>query len=1503
MSDGAGHDLASPFLSSYTPLDRPRMAQSEVVADCPLCAESAPLIAWGACGHRSCAACVVRQVRNELDVPSDTRLGCAQCGALVAKATLDAAAAWVPPPERTDDAAYRPLAAAALVRARARLAAPARAAALATAAASGVHGGVLCPSATCSAVHVPDATLPGHRLAACHTCDAKICAACATAWEGHGGGVTCAHVAATRRAADGDTEKSAAANTRVESADAAIDVVVAEAASNIGGLAASIKQCPQCGTPFSHYRAHGCHHGFPGGGCPGCIRLRWPRPAHFCIVCLGPWPCISRDTQNGCNTFCDATCDCADCPDCAPGRPCEHCPGAGGGCRVCSGDVAAEAADPARAAAWAAQRADAVAAKLLTGWRGPKLAGALRPVVHPPSASSRDAGYVGYQQAAAAEADRAGADGLRWDFSDAYQSVRRAEVRLLAAGNPRELTALLHEITVGLTTPGAGTEADNAPEVAVAYGLPNAVVQAFNRVAAGCTSADGDGARDGGVPPHGLCEAVLELTQALATLAPRTSTRAAAERVARMAREGAFDALHAVMVAHPGHSPLAQRALRLLAELGRTCMAAGRDLPPQAEAALDAAGGIPLMLRVVASAAHAGDAQLLTVALRALAGTRLNTPRRADDARQAVPILTALLTGGLPPAAVPPPPSAPSLRHSSRQISVVVVEPATAPPADGGSEPTAADGSGGNGSGCEDDCAPPAAAGGSNGCGASSSSDGCAADPGGCADDASGSGGSGGAAAMPAAASAPPSGDDEPTAPPEEAPGDTAAPQPSVPPEVEYFVGAPQLDGPPPPAALTPAGAAAAIVALARAVEAIGRDWMPDDAGAVAVALRVGPTQSAGASLHPAVAAMSTQLTNTVADARYGYRPPTAADRDTVMPLWEGVVLAGALRSLRARATAVTWRWSKRTAPFPPALAALVAALPPAPSSLQARAAVMRFRPGTLRTHLATDAALQEEIAAVEDAAEVPVWLQVIVAPLALVWLGARAAWWALGTGASLATGYVLLGIESAGRGVVAAAAWVVDGVVVPVITGVYRYVLQPLGRGVSTAVSLLYRGVTTTASLLYRGVVAVVNGVVRGVVAVATALRNATGAVGAALWNYVLAPAGRAVVAVATAFASGVRALVRGIRDYVVVPLWTRVLVPAARGFYRFVIYPPCWAVYWGVHYVLHGVWWGLTHIGRVISWVNRHLFLGISWVLTHIGRGIAWVFNHMGRGVAWVFTQIGRGISAVGTAIWRAAEWVWQRALLPVFKAIGAGIAAVVRGIGAALSFVWRGIAAAATYLWLGVSTAAAFVWGGLTAAAAFVWGGLTAAAAFVWRGVTAVATYLWLGVSTVASFVWAGVSAVASFVWNGVAAVAGFVWRGVSAAATYLWLGVSTVASYVWGSVSAVAGFVWRGVSAVASAVGSAVAAIGRVVYAALAGVASALGAVASAVGGAIMAVVRPIGHAVAAAGKAVGGAVTSTARAVGASVAAVGSAVSRTGRAIGGAVRASLRNVRRAITGRR
>lgn len=168
------------------------------------------------------------------------------------------------------------------------------------------------------------------------------------------------------------------------------------------------------------------------------------------------------------------------------------------------------------------------------------------------------------------------------------------------------------------------------------------------------------------------------------------------------------------------------------------------------------------------------------------------------------------------------------------------------------------------------------------------------------------------------------------------------------------------------------------------------------------------------------------------------------------LPLWEAVVLAGALRALAWRGRVAYW---SPAAPFPHATCAgLLASLPAPPSNLAARAAVLRFRPGTLRAHLAADAALQQEVRQAVAVAAVPLWLKVLVAPLAACYLLYALGVWCASEGVTLALGWGLMLCGEASHTLFAGAAllqrylllplyW---ACVYPLAWGGYHFVLVP---------------------------------------------------------------------------------------------------------------------------------------------------------------------------------------------------------------------------------------------------------------------------------------------------------------------------------------------------------------------------------------------------------------------------------------------------------------------------
>jgi len=119
---------------------------------------------------------------------------------------------------------------------------------------------------------------------------------------------------------------------------------------------ATTKPCPKCAFRSSKYHGHGCHHAFPGGGCPSCH-------INYCYKCLstevenleerldpakckcGFWGsfCAPLRSAKDISMFIetkpvphDRRCGCIICPDCCFNQPCESCPG---NCIVCLGYV------------------------------------------------------------------------------------------------------------------------------------------------------------------------------------------------------------------------------------------------------------------------------------------------------------------------------------------------------------------------------------------------------------------------------------------------------------------------------------------------------------------------------------------------------------------------------------------------------------------------------------------------------------------------------------------------------------------------------------------------------------------------------------------------------------------------------------------------------------------------------------------------------------------------------------------------------------------------------------------------------------------------------------------------------------------------------------------------------------------------------------------------------------------------------------------------------------
>ena len=96
--------------------------------------------------------------------------------------------------------------------------------------------------------------------------------------------------------------------------------------------------------------------------------------------------------------------------------------------------------------------------------------------------------------------------------------------------------------------------------------------------------------------------------------------------------------------AHSSHPIIVRRVLTVMASAGRVAMAAGGDLPDSAERAFDASGGVAALASVVRRAMHAADGVVIEAALRTLAGTRLHTKERVEQARPLPLLLTDILT-------------------------------------------------------------------------------------------------------------------------------------------------------------------------------------------------------------------------------------------------------------------------------------------------------------------------------------------------------------------------------------------------------------------------------------------------------------------------------------------------------------------------------------------------------------------------------------------------------------------------------------------------------------------------------------------------------------------------------------------------------------------------------------------------------------------------------------------------------------------------------------------
>ena len=1011
---------------------------------CGICLEEAPLVSWSSgCGHAYCLACTTRHVQAELDIPGADRLRCAFRGEPV-----DCTA---PPDAETLEAVIRQgaLGPGACARARERVTAARRNDALNAAQRSGntpSRALTLCPNLNCVRVFEVSASAASlGSCTSCPSCGVPVCVQCAAPWGGDPirqlpshEGMTCAAVVAAAAAA---ASSSAPARITLEATAAAL-----------GTLAASIKTCPGCGAGVSHYRGHACHHIAPGRGCPECVRSGRVPAAHWCYCCRGPWPCSA-----GCPSFCDPACDCTDCPDCAPGSPCLHCSGPNGSCRSCAGS----AGDPMRDAVWAETQRAARAARQARGWIGPSsLRTAFQPAALPVMAdlpaedqrvvnemqswatrlvAIRSCALAGQQRAdvLALAAELTGGRGGQWPAPAQRARVleswvllraqldemwRDGPLRTLYGGagtfrfsaalnqcnNPRDAVTLLHavarDVAAGPHGVGGGGGVRDVRAVLLRRGGISAIVEFVFRMHGG-SSTDEEALA-------ALAEGVLELFELLCK---------SPDDVAALAGQGAFGVLYRMLARHgeggeaavrqrrPGqgqvlpppisgpprqrmHAGVLHRTLRVLETAGRVATAAGRDIPPAAEAAFDRAGGTALLVRLVGDFAMQRDAVLLPLALRALAALRLHTAGRIFAARPVLGILVRLLLGCpspqppisheggelIPRHALPlttvrayaeaPPPAASAAARQFQLVSVPSSKALTTFRQSTNSA-RAVGRVAGSGRMASPRAQTQAVDQVSHAAGVDLGSDVLSLPP----------------SNLAAAAT---------RAHPEEALNPMAAASQALhtAPHVSLVIGAPQIAAAQsgPPVQLSTPAATAAVVALARLVTALqsgaarGFRWSSADTEVVASAL--------------ATAAPLRQTDGDMWGLGRAMRSLAETRTDPLLPLWEGVVLAGALLALRKAtgpvASALTpWRVSPSLREF------VWNRLPCPPYALAELARVMRFRPGTLRAHLAAGTTLVAQVADLEAAVAVPIWQLVLVAPIALVvglWHALR---WLLTTG------------------------------------------------------------------------------------------------------------------------------------------------------------------------------------------------------------------------------------------------------------------------------------------------------------------------------------------------------------------------------------------------------------------------------------------------------------------------------------------------------------------------
>ncbi len=902
-------------------------------------------------------------------------------------------------------------------------------------------------------------------------------------------------------------------------------------------------------------------------------------------------------------------------------RPCRHCTSTG--CRVCSGAAARVPAE-----AWAAEQAAARAAKAAASrglWKGPVSVAARAPAPLPAGAPAPPRAH-----------------NVARDYAAAMRAVGAAPTAAAAA-------AAMHEAMVGLLASHRFFTAVRFDRACATF------VQAAAQFGLGSGAAGAAGAAAAAAPlPAGaelLAETLLEFFELAAGGAggagffgaARLSAADLQRVVATLAAEGAFGALQGVLCSPiAAHAGVARRALGVMAAVVRAGTAGGAEVPAEAEAAFDAAGGLARLGSLARAAAAAGDAPLLEAALQALAGVRVHTGERAQEgAAHCLPLVVALLRGGdardLPP---PPPPAAaqegaPAAPESPDGVTRAEIVALAAPEA---AVEVAVEVGGGA----------------------------CSAAP-----------------AAPLGA---------PTAPTAQTLLLQPPPAPAAPPPL----------GPLSPRAVAAAVVALARLseglmappAFRRGVAAAGRfDTAAACAALDAAALSGGRAPALPAHALAPLAALGAALED-VEGGGAG-----------ALPLWEAVVVASALQALSRRAALAAWApWRPYPACLGPR--ALVAALPAAPGGLAARGAVMRFNPAALRSRLAADGALAAEVAAAAEIAAVPLWLRVLASPFALAYLLYHGAIWAATTGAVLLVGRALMAMEGGGFVARAAgvAAW--DWVAAPAGRAVRDWCLRPLARAAAAAARAAHAYIATPAWRAGAAVAThALFPMGRAAAAAARAARAAVVGAATAVWVHALAPAGRAAAWAAGKAAGGAHWATTGVWAHLLAPIgsavwahllapigrtasavgrgaaWAvgqlckRVLVPAVDALLRALLFFQekfCFTCYYVLWYplwylVLVPLYWAGYYAGKAARFLGALAWQGAEWALVNAALPL-WAVARATGAAVW------GAVRATGAAVWAVAA----PAAALVRGAVGAvarAASAAVRSVVAAVRLLLRG------------------------------------------------------------------------------------------------------------------------------------------------------------------------------------------------------------------------------------